>query len=107
MSLLVNMAKHAGLPWDCVLSAELCRLYKPDARVYEMAARLLGLAPEQMMMVAAHVNDLEGARNAGFRTAFVSRPLEHGPRGHVETPPRGSVDIIATDLIDLAEKLAA
>jgi len=107
MSLLVNMAKHAGLPWDCVLSAELCHRYKPDCEVYEMAARLLGLAPEQLMMVAAHVDDLVGARNAGFRTAFVSRPLEHGPRGHVETIAQGSVDIIATDLIDLAEKLGA
>ncbi|MBA2492667.1 MAG: haloacid dehalogenase type II [Gammaproteobacteria bacterium] len=105
MSLLVNMAKYAGLPWDCVLSAELCRRYKTDAQVYEMAARLLGLAPEQVMMVAAHVDDLEGARNAGFRTAFVSRPLEHGPRGHVETVAQGSVDIITTDLLDLAEKL--
>ncbi len=107
MSLLVNMAKHAGLLWDCVLSAELCRRYKPDREVYDMAARLLGLAPEQVMMVAAHSDDLEGAKRAGFRTAFVSRPLEHGPRGRVETAVQGSADIIATDLLDLAEKLGA
>src|SRR5829696_4669228 len=74
VSLLVDMAKRAGLPWDAVLSAELFGHYKPDAEVYDGAARLLGLAPEQVLMVAAHVDDLAAARQRGLRTAYVYRP---------------------------------
>ena len=76
VSLLVDMAKNAGLPWDCVLSAELARRYKPDPEVYLMAARLLGCVPGELMMVAAHVDDLQAARACGLRTAYVHRPLE-------------------------------
>src|SRR5919112_1638306 len=85
VSLLVDMAKRAGLPWDAVLSAELFGHYKPDAEVYDGAARLLGLAPEQVLMVAAHVDDLAAARRRGLRTAYVYRPDEFG--GGV-LPPR-------------------
>lgn len=85
MSLLTNMAKRAGIPWDCILSAELARHYKPDRAVYEMAAHLLDLEPPSIMMVAAHRHDLEGARAVGFRTAFIARPLEWGPEGPADT----------------------
>src|ERR687895_1324595 len=71
VALLVNMAKRAGLPWDTVLSAELFGHYKPDAEVYDGAARLLGLPPERVLMVAAHVDDLTAARQRGLRTAYV------------------------------------
>ena len=105
VSLLVDMAKRAGLPWDAVLSAELFGHYKPDAEVYDGAARLLGLAPEQVLMVAAHVDDLAAARRRGLRTAYVYRPREAGPRG---TPPASDpeADLNVASLSDLAARLA-
>ena len=106
VALLVNMAKRAGLPWDAVLSAELAGTYKPDARVYAKAADLLGLAPEEVMMVAAHVGDLRASAEVGFRTAYVPRPLESGPDREAD-PPDPAFDIVATDFVDLAAKLGA
>ncbi len=107
ISLLVNMAKNAGLPWDCILSSELAKHYKPDKEVYQTAADLLGLRPEQVMMVAAHKDDLYAARRVGFKTAFVLRPLEFGPKGKPDLTADPSFDVIAKDFIDLADKLGA
>ena len=107
VSLLVNMAKNAGLPWDCVLSAELSGHYKPDREVYETAAQLLDLPPENIMMVAAHKSDLRAAQSVGFRAGFVPRPLERGPDGEVDTRPETAFDVNAVDFLDLAEKLGA
>ncbi len=107
MSLLVNMAKNAGLPWDCILSSELAKHYKPDREVYQTAADLLGLKPEQVMMVAAHKDDLYAARNVGLGTAFVLRPLEFGPEGKPDLTTDPSFDVTAKDFIDLADKLSA
>lgn len=104
MALLVHMAKHAGLPWDCILSAELARHYKPAPEVYQMAARLLDLKPAEIMMVTAHEDDLLGARRAGLKTAFISRPLEHGPKNPVPKIP-AEADVAANDFLDLASKL--
>jgi 2-haloacid dehalogenase len=106
MALLVNMARNAGLPWDCILSAELAGHYKPAPQAYQMASRLLGLPPSEIMMVAAHSEDLRAARQEGFRTAFVARPTEYGPGRSGDPAPAGEVDLIATDLLDLAEQLA-
>jgi 2-haloacid dehalogenase len=107
ISLLVNMAKNVGLPWDCVLSAELSGHYKPDKEVYETAAGLLDLPPENIMMVAAHKGDLRAAHAVGFKTAFVPRPLERGPDRDVDTAPDDSFDITASDFLDLAHQLGA
>jgi 2-haloacid dehalogenase len=107
VSLLVNMAKNAGLPWDCVLSGELVQKYKPDPEVYLMAARLLGLAPAQVMLVAAHPSDLATAQRAGLRTAYVPRPLEYGPGGGGEPVGDLNFDVVATDFVDLAARLGA
>jgi 2-haloacid dehalogenase len=105
VSLLVDMAKNAGLPWDCILSAELARHYKPDPEAYLTAAQLLGLAPGQVMMVAAHPGDLLAARMLGFKAAFVSRPLEYGSAAKADSLGEVEVDLIASDLEDLAAKL--
>jgi len=106
--LLVDMAKNARLPWDCVLSAEMAQHYKPDAEVYEMAIRLLGPKPENVMMVAAHNDDLQFAKRAGMPTAFISRPLEYGPRGDPALAIAGEhVDIAVNSIEELAERLAA
>ena len=106
VALLVAMAKRAGLPWDAVLSAELFRHYKPDPEVYDGAAELLGLAPDRVLMVAAHVDDLAAARARGLRTAYVHRPQELGPD---EAPPATDpeADVNATSLTDLADRLGA
>lgn len=106
VALLTNMAKRAGLPWDLIISAELVRHYKPDPETYLMAPELLGLRPEQVMMVAAHVNDLHAARQNGLLTAYVPRPLEFGP-GKGADPPDPRFDLVAKDFVELAEKLGA
>jgi 2-haloacid dehalogenase len=104
VALLTNMAKHAGLPWDCIFSAELFHHYKPDLETYLGAAGLLGLKAAEAMMVAAHPDDLVAARRAGLRTAYVHRPRELGARR--EQPlPQEAFDIVARDFVDLAEQL--
>jgi 2-haloacid dehalogenase len=108
IALLVNMAKYSALPWDCILSAELVRTYKPDPRTYRMAVDLLGLRSHEVMMVAAHSEDLLAAAAQGMRTAYVPRPLEHGPQSQSPLPQsttEASFDIVATDFIDLARQL--
>ena len=106
MALLVNMAKHAGLPWDAVLSAELFQHYKPDPEVYLGAARMLGLQPSEVMMVAAHPSDLRAAAACGLRTAYVPRPLERGVLGVMEAWQDGEFDQVALDFVALALALA-
>ena len=105
ISLLVNMAKYSGLPWDCILSSELAKHYKPDKEVYLTAASLLDLDPEQIMMCAAHRDDLEAASALGLKTAYVSRPLEFGPEGKTDEIEDMPFDIITRDILDLAQKL--
>jgi 2-haloacid dehalogenase len=106
VALLTNMAKHAGLPWDCILGAEVARHYKPDKEAYLTAAELLDLTPPEIMMVAAHQNDLAAAHALGFKTAFVPRPKE-GPNGEKNLTPDSRWDIVATDFNALAAKLGA
>ena len=105
VALLVNLSKHAGLSWDCVLSAELARHYKPDPEVYHTAAGLLGLAPEAVMMVASHQFDLQAARRAGFRTAFVHRPELIDSVGAEHVEDGAGFDIVVNDFIELADRL--
>lgn len=106
VALLTNMAKRAGLPWDLILSAELVHHYKPDSETYLMVPELLGLRPDQVMLVAAHPDDLRAARDNGLKTAYIPRPLEWGPEGEAE-PPDPSFDVTAGDFLDLPQKLAA
>ena len=106
LGLLVNMAKHAGLPWDAVFAADVVGAYKPNPRVYSTACQMLGLSNDQVMMVAAHGGDLEAAALLGLRTAFVYRPAEHGGSGDTPMPEYASAfDFAATDLNDLADQL--
>ena len=102
---LVGIAKHAGVPWDLILSVELFHTYKPDPRVYRGAVELLQAQPHELMMVAAHVYDLQAAKAQGLRTAFVARPLEWGPHASAEQAPAGEFDILASDFDDLASQL--
>ena len=107
IALMTNLAKYGGLPWDCILGAELARHYKPDREVYQSAADFLDLKLDQVMMVAAHLGDLRAAKGVGLRTAFVPRPHEYGPAGKPDLQPDASVDLPATDFNDLAQKLGA
>jgi 2-haloacid dehalogenase len=107
IALMTDLAKHAGLPWDAILGAELARHYKPDREVYESAATILDLPRDQVMMVAAHLGDLRAAKATGLRTAFVARPLEYGPNGKPDLKPDASVDLTAKDFNDLASQLGA
>lgn len=104
VALLVDLARHADLRFDCVLSAELARAYKPAPEAYQTAARLLGVEAAELMLVAAHPWDLEGAREAGLRTAFVDRPLEYGPGSAGREDP--DADESVGDLLELAQRLA-
>lgn len=105
--LLVDMAKHAGLPWDCIFSAETFRRYKRDAEVYLGAVDMLGLKPSQVMMVAAHQDDLRAAHEVGMRTAFVRRPLEYGDPKKKDLTPDPVFDLVVDDFEHLAERLEA
>jgi 2-haloacid dehalogenase len=107
VSLLVDMAKRVGLPWDCVLSAEMFGHYKPDPEVYLGAARMLDVAPAELLMVAAHPGDLAAAARAGLRTAYVPRPHEHGPGGGAEPAGDQGFDFEAPDFLVLARLLGA
>ena len=105
VALMTNLAKYGGLPWDCILGAELARHYKPDREVYQSAADFLDLKLDQVMMVAAHLGDLRAAKGVGLRTAFVPRPHEYGPGGKPDLQPDSAVDLPATDFNDLARQL--
>lgn len=107
ISLMTNLAKFAGLPWDCILGAELVRHYKPDPEVYLSAPEILDLKPADVMMVAAHLRDLSPAKSLGLSTGFVVRPHEYGPSGKPDLTADGSVDISANDFNDLARQLGA
>jgi 2-haloacid dehalogenase len=106
VALLTNMAKHAGLPWDLVLCAEVFRHYKPDPETYLGAAELLGLAPNQVMMCAAHNQDLAAAQRLGLRTAFIARPTEYGPHQVRDFAAEGEWDVVVNDFGGLADRLA-
>ncbi|MDZ4101194.1 MAG: haloacid dehalogenase type II [Hydrogenophaga sp.] len=105
IGLLTNMAKRAGLPWDCVLSAEVFRAYKPDPATYLGVARVFDVAPSDVMLVAAHQDDLAAARACGLRTAYIERPLEFGAKHPKDVSPDADNTFHATSLLHLAEQL--
>ena len=104
---MVYLARFAGLPWDCILTAENARRYKPAPEVYLTAIELLGVAPGEVMMVAAHNYDLAAARAHGMRTAFIPRPAEYGPGQTSDLAPESDWDVVARDMEDLAYSLGA
>ena len=103
IALMTRLGKHAGLPWDCILGAEIARDYKPSPAVYRAACAALRLEPEQVMMVAAHNDDLAAARAVGLATAFVPRPTEHGPGQTTDLEPTAVWDVITPDFNALSE----
>ncbi len=107
VALLVNMAKYGGLPWDAVLSAEISKHYKPDPESYLSTGEYLGLPINQVMMVAAHKNDLKSAKSNGMMTGYVPRAKEHGENTVVDYAEEDYIDMMADDFIDLSKKMSA
>lgn len=106
LGLLANMAKNAGLPWDLILSAEVFRHYKPDPETYLGVAEIFDVLPEQVMLVAAHKDDLMAANACGLKTAFIERPLEFGPHfSRNDLHHEEYINYHAKDLLDLAAQL--
>ena len=105
IALMTRLSKFGGLPWDAILGADIAGDYKPEPAVYRACAAALALAPEEVMMVAAHNSDLEAAQACGLRTGFIARPTEHGPSQTTDLKPTGDWDVVAKDLADLATKL--
>jgi 2-haloacid dehalogenase len=107
VSLMVDMSRRGGLPWDVILGAEVARAYKPSPEAYDSAARMLALQPAECLMVAAHPTDLAAAATRGFRTAYVHRPLERGPGREARRPAEGAFDYAVDGFGELAEQLSA
>lgn len=107
LGLLIDLARHARLPWHGVLSAEIFQAYKPDPATYLGVARLFGLPPDGVMLVAAHPDDLDAARACGLQTAFLARPLEFGADAPPATCGPPAHALLARDLLDLAAQLGA
>lgn len=105
VSLMVDVARHAKLPWDMIFCAELFEHYKPDSEVYLGACRLLRLAPEEVMLCAAHNADLRAARALGMKTAFIPRRTEYGPQQSKDLEAEETWDFVAEDLVALSERL--
>ncbi len=105
VSLLLNMAKFAGIPWDMIFGSDLFGHFKPDPETYLGVARLLDLRPDQVMMAAAHNGDLAAARRCGLLTAFFPRPTEYGPHQVRDTAAEQDWDIVATDIQHMATLL--
>lgn len=106
IGLLVNMAKHGGLPWDVVFAGELVRSYKPDPKVYLKAVELLGLEPHEVMMCAAHLHDLHGAAKVGLSTGFVARPTEYGSgERKPDLKADSSINVAGADYSEFADRM--
>ena len=105
IGLLTRMAKRAGLPWDCVLSAEVFRAYKPDPATYLGVAKVFDVPPTDVMLVAAHHDDLAGARACGLQTAYIERPLEFGASQPKDVSPQPGNNLHCRDLLALADVL--
>jgi 2-haloacid dehalogenase len=103
--LMLDLAKHARLPWDAILGAEIAQAYKPSPAAYLRNAEALMLSPANVCLVAAHNGDLAAARGCGFRTAFVPRPTEFGPDQTTDLRPEADWDLTAGDLDDLVKQL--
>jgi 2-haloacid dehalogenase len=105
VSLLLNMAKFAAIPWDMIFGSDLFGHFKPDPETYLGVARMLDLRPDQVMMAAAHNGDLAAARSHGLLTAFWPRPTEYGPHQVRDYAAEQDWDIVAADIGDLATQL--
>jgi 2-haloacid dehalogenase len=106
LSLVIDVSRRNGIAWDAVIPCEMLRVYKPRLEAYQRAAALLALAPHEIVMVACHNFDLDAARSAGFRTAFVRRPDEWGPAGPPDPVPNSACDVVFDTFAELGDHLS-
>ncbi len=99
---MVNLSKYSGLPWDAILGAEHARAYKPQPKAYLCTASALDLKPSECLMVAAHNKDLHAARNLGFQTAYINRPVEYGEKQKTDLFAEEDWDYVCNTLLELA-----
>ncbi len=107
VALIMDTARRNGLTWDCVISCEMLDVYKTRPEAYQRAAKLLQLAPSQILMVACHNFDLAAAQREGYRTAFVRRPDEWGEAGPPDPEPRPEIDLVVPGFNELAAALTS
>ncbi len=105
ISLMLELARRGGLPWDAILGAEVTRAYKPAPEAYLATAAILAIAPSELCLVAAHHSDLAAARRAGLLTAYVDRPMERGGAPAPDRDQRRDWDWQSDSLTDLAVQL--
>lgn len=106
-SLLTDLARHAGLPWDVIFGSDVRHAYKPTPAAYLAPAELLDLEPGEIMLAAAHNADLRAARSVGLATAFIARPTEHGPGQTGDLAPDDDWDVSVGSVVELAQALTA
>jgi 2-haloacid dehalogenase len=107
LSLVIDVSRRNGIAWDAVIACEMLGVYKPRLEAYRRAAALLAVRPGEILMVACHNFDLDGARGEGYRTAFVRRPAEWGPAGPPDPVPNPATDLVVAGFAELAEHLGA
>jgi len=106
-SLLLDMARNAGLPWDVIIGSDMTRTYKPLPQAYLRTAEFLDLHPGEVMLAAAHNSDLHAGRTAGLATAFITRPTEYGPGQTADLAPESDWDLAVSSIPELADRLGA
>ncbi|MEI7531049.1 MAG: haloacid dehalogenase type II [Betaproteobacteria bacterium] len=105
LSLLSNMAKNGALPWDLILSAEVFKHYKPDPETYLGVAELFEISPNEVMLAAAHTDDLLAAQQCGLQTAYIHRPFEFGQKSPKNMPNVDFFDYSVNNLLELSQIL--
>lgn len=105
IALMARLKRFGALPWDAIVGAEIAQDYKPQAVAYLASCKALGCAPEGVMMVAAHNDDLHAARETGLMTAFIPRPSEHGINQKTDLTAESDWTIVASDMLDLAQQI--
>ena len=105
ISLMINLARRSGLPWDAILGAEIAQAYKPARQVYLATAAALDITPDELCLVAAHHSDLAAARAAGLMTAFIPRPMEYGGAPAPDLSYEQAWEFQADSLTGLADQL--
>ena len=105
LSLVIDVSRRNGITWDAVIPCEMLRVYKPRPEAYQRAAKLVGVSPGEILMVACHNFDLNAARAVGYRTAFVRRMDEWGPSGPPDPNPDPATDLVVEGFVELAEQL--
>ncbi len=102
---IINSSKRAGVQWDGIISCEFLGYYKPSLQAYAKGIKLLGLAPAEAMMVAAHTGDLAAASQAGMHTAYVTVPEDDKVFEGLGETENFSFDIEASDFNSLCDQL--